>query len=117
MSDSRRLVFLAFLWDTQHALFFSQPQSISAFELHISLPCGQSVWEASSAEEWWESARDDPEIYFATILEAYMTPRSIRSLRLDPLPQLLVLHGLMSMQWDLKRREQGTVGKRNAPTL
>ncbi|KAK5198791.1 hypothetical protein LTR99_007725 [Exophiala xenobiotica] len=107
----KRLAFLCFLWDTQHAVLFSQSLCMSSFELRTTLPCNQSTWEASSAEEWWKYARKEPQISYLSVLKAYMNPESSSPIpQLNALSRLLVLHGLMSIQWDMKRRDQTSLG-------
>ncbi|KIW96767.1 uncharacterized protein Z519_02158 [Cladophialophora bantiana CBS 173.52] len=107
----KRLAFLCFLWDTQHAILFSQSLCMSAFELRTTLPCNQTTWEASTAEEWWRHARKEAQIPFLSVLKVYMNPDSGAQIpELNALSRLLVLHGLMSIQWDLKRRDQTSLG-------
>ncbi|KIW15393.1 hypothetical protein PV08_05439 [Exophiala spinifera] len=107
----KRLAFLCFLWDTQHAVLFSQSLCMSSFELRTTLPCNQTTWEASSAEEWWKYARKEPQISYLSVLKAYMNPDlGIQIPQLNALSRLLVLHGLMSVQWDMKRRDQTSLG-------
>ncbi|KIX06269.1 uncharacterized protein Z518_04244 [Rhinocladiella mackenziei CBS 650.93] len=107
----KRLAFLCFLWDTQHAVLFSQSLCMSSFELRTTLPCNQATWEASSAEEWWKHARKEPQISYLTVLKAYMNPDSGTQIPpLNALSRLLVLHGLMSIQWDMRRRDQTSLG-------
>ncbi|KAI1628946.1 fungal-specific transcription factor domain-containing protein [Exophiala viscosa] len=110
----KRLAFLCFLWDTQHAVLFSQSLCMSSFELRTTLPCNQTTWEASSAEEWWKYARKEPQISYLSVLKAYMNPDSGAQIpQLNALSRLLVLHGLMSVQWDMKRRDQTSLGVGN----
>ena len=52
VEQRKRLALLCFLWDTQHAVLFSQSLCMSAFELRTTLPCNPDVWEAESAAEW-----------------------------------------------------------------
>ncbi|KIW44902.1 uncharacterized protein PV06_03339 [Exophiala oligosperma] len=107
----KRLAFLCFLWDTQHAVLFSQSLCMSSFELRTTLPCNQTTWEANSAEEWWKYARKEPQISYLSVLKAYMNPDlGIQIPQLNALSRLLVLHGLMSVQWDMKRRDQTSLG-------
>ncbi|KAI9695544.1 MAG: hypothetical protein M1820_008557 [Bogoriella megaspora] len=106
-----KLAFLCFLWDAQHAVLFSQSLCMSSFELRTSLPCSEEAWEAESAEEWWEYAENEPQIPFLYILKAYVNSDSAsRTPQLDALSHLLILHGLMSIQWDMKRRDQASLG-------
>ncbi|KAH8429165.1 C2H2 finger domain transcription factor [Aspergillus melleus] len=107
----KRLAMQCFMWDTQHAVLFSQSLCMSAFEIRSALPCSSAVWEASTAEEWMRSASREPESHsFLSVLKGYITPGSVTRPRdLNPLARLLVLHGLMSVSADLKRRDQTTI--------
>lgn len=108
-----RLAFLCFLWDTQHAVLFSQSLCMSAFELRSSLPCNPTTWEADSAEDWHKSFSKETEIRFLAVLKLYFNPDSVHSPPpLNDLSRLLILHGLMSISWDMKRREQTALGKK-----
>lgn len=118
ISLDTRLAFLCFLWDTQHAVLFSQSLCMSSFELRTTLPCNQTTWEASSAEEWWKYARKEPQVSYLSVLKAYMNPDlGIQIPQLNALSRLLVLHGLMSVQWDMKRRDQTSLGKHRPHSL
>jgi hypothetical protein len=106
-----RLALLCFLWDTQHAVLFSQSLCMSAFELRLSLPCNPASWEADSAEKWYKSFRNEKETSFLSVLKAYVNLGSATSLsHLNALSRLIILHGLMSVSWDMKRREQTSLG-------
>lgn len=84
---------------------------MSSFELRTSLPCNEVTWEASSAEEWWKHARPEPQISYLTVLRAYVNPDLNATIPdLNTLSRLLVLHGLLSIQWDMKRRDQASLG-------
>ena len=107
-----RLAFLCFLWDTQHAVLFSQSLCMSSFELRTTLPCNEATWEASSAEEWWYHAKKEPQISYLSVLKAYMNPDLETEMpQLNSFSRLLALHGLMSIQWDMKRRDQTSLGQ------
>ncbi|PLB51500.1 MFS general substrate transporter [Aspergillus steynii IBT 23096] len=106
----KRVVMHCFMWDTQHAVLFSQSLCMSAFEIRCSLPCSASVWEAPTAEEWMRAGPRDPEHSFLSVLKGYITPGSApRPRDLNPLARVLILHGLMSVSSDLKRRDQTTI--------
>lgn len=107
----KRLAMLCFMWDTQHAVLFSQSLCMSAFEIPSSLPCDPGAWEADTAEEWFEcSQREQSHGLFLSVLKAYVTPNTTRRPRhLNPLARIFLLHGLMSISSDLKRRDQTTL--------
>lgn len=122
--QKKRLALLCFMWDTQHAVLFCQSLCMSAFELRCSLPCAQTVWEAPDAELWarsWPSSARQPSLspsdpiappMFLPALKSYLSgqPAGISSQSLDALGQVLVLHGLMSIAWDMQRRDQTSLG-------
>jgi hypothetical protein len=85
---------------------------MSSFELRTTLPCNQTAWEATSAEEWWRYAEKEPPVPYLSALKVYMTPDSgTQPPQLNALSRLLILHGLMSIQWDMKRRDQSSLGE------
>ncbi|KAK2608248.1 hypothetical protein N8I77_006872 [Diaporthe amygdali] len=122
--QKKRLALLCFMWDTQHAVLFCQSLCMSAFELRCAMPCAQAVWEAPDAELWaraWPSStRHAPSpspdnsvtAMFLPTLRSYLTPQTTATgvHNLDALGQVLVLHGLMSIAWDMQRRDQTSLG-------
>lgn len=111
VEQRKRLALLCFLWDTQHAVLFSQSLCMSAFELRTTLPCNPDVWEAESATEW-SKLTSGLEPSFLTVLKIYMSPGQVSiPPQLNALSRLLILHGLMSVFWDMKRRDQTSLGE------
>ncbi|TGJ81942.1 hypothetical protein E0Z10_g6831 [Xylaria hypoxylon] len=109
-----RLSLLCFMWDTQHAVLFCQSLCMSSFELRITLPCSQEIWEAPDAQSWaaaWRSSgsRDD-KVSFLAALKSYLNHGLPRPAILSALSRVLLLHGLMSVAWDMQRREQTSLG-------
>lgn len=135
--QKKRLALYCFMWDTQHAVLFCQSLCMSAFELRLNFPCNQQVWEAEDANSWekawWATtppslaqirgetgtsySRSHPQPHSQTqpfylpTLRAYLTPNG------PPAPselnlhgRVLVLHGLMSIFWDMQRRDQTSLG-------
>ncbi|KAI1108748.1 fungal-specific transcription factor domain-containing protein [Nemania sp. NC0429] len=112
--EKKRLSLLCFMWDTQHAVLFCQSLCMSSFELRITLPCSQEVWEAPDASSWataWRSStsRDD-KTSFLPALKSYLNRGLPRPAKLSALSRVLLLHGLMSISWDMQRREQTSLG-------
>ncbi|KAL4782314.1 major facilitator superfamily domain-containing protein [Aspergillus varians] len=106
----KRLAFQCFMWDTEHSVLFSQSLCMSAFEIRSSLPCSSAAWEAHTAEEWARHASREAEHGFLPVLKGYITPGAVSRPRdLNGLSRLVVLHGLMSISADLKRRDQTTL--------
>ncbi|PWY69070.1 MFS general substrate transporter [Aspergillus heteromorphus CBS 117.55] len=110
----KRLAMHCFMWDTQHAVLFSQSLCMSAFEIRSALPCSSATWEAPSAREWARlAAMESPspsDRGFLSVLKGYITPGAVARPRdLNVLARTVVLHGLMSVSADLKRRDQTTL--------
>lgn len=106
----KRVAIHCFMWDTQHAVLFSQSLCMSAFEIRSSLPCGPAVWDAASAREWSQHAFREENRPFLTVLKGYITPTAVARPRdLNVFARIVVLHGLMSVSADLKRRDQTTL--------
>ncbi|OGM47495.1 hypothetical protein ABOM_002574 [Aspergillus bombycis] len=106
----KRLAMLCFMWDTQHAVLFSQSLCMSAFEIRSGLPCSAATWEASSAREWAHLASRETNRPFLAVLKGYITPGSVSRPRdLNVFARTVILHGLMSVSADLKRRDQTTL--------
>ncbi|KAI0595985.1 fungal-specific transcription factor domain-containing protein [Biscogniauxia sp. FL1348] len=125
--QKKRLALICFMCDTQHAVLFCQSLCMSAFELRVTLPCSQSIWEAPDAASWasrWRAAavvtgsgeiaptrdNDDNSVPFLAALKSYLTHQVPRPARLTGLSRVLLLHGLMSVAWDMQRREQTALG-------
>lgn len=105
------------MWDTQHAVLFCQSLCMSAFELRVEMPCSQSVWEARDAVAWasgWRTASHSPNqpggISFLAALKSYLARSTPRPTNLTGLSRILILHGLMSVAWDMQRRDQTSLG-------
>ncbi|KAG0152974.1 hypothetical protein PDIDSM_1933 [Penicillium digitatum] len=106
----KRVAIHCFMWDTQHAVLFSQSLCMSAFEIRSALPCGSAAWDASSAREWSQHAFREENRPFLTVLKGYITPAAVaRPRELNVFSRIVVLHGLMSVSADLKRRDQTTL--------
>ncbi|THC95225.1 hypothetical protein EYZ11_005302 [Aspergillus tanneri] len=103
----KRLAMYCFIWDTQHAALFSQSLCMSAFEIRSSLPCSSAVWQASTPEDWAQYMVREPDYSFLSVLKGYITPGSVALPRdLNAIARIVILHGLMSVSADLKRRDQ-----------
>ncbi|KAH6638408.1 fungal-specific transcription factor domain-containing protein [Boeremia exigua] len=110
--QKKRLAYLCFMWDTQHAVLFCQSLCMSAFELRSNLPCNQSLWEADSAESWHQlRQKQPPPPLFLSCLKMYLHPNATPVPKtLNNLSRSLLLHGLMSVAWDMQRRDQTSLG-------
>ncbi|KAI0969467.1 fungal-specific transcription factor domain-containing protein [Xylaria arbuscula] len=112
--EKKRLSFLCFMWDTQHAVLFCQSLCMSSFELRLTMPCSQEVWEAPDpvawAAAWRSSGPHDEKTPFLAALKSYLNQGFPRAAILSSLSRVLLLHGLMSISWDMQRREQTALG-------
>ncbi|KAJ5709942.1 hypothetical protein N7493_009534 [Penicillium malachiteum] len=110
LEQRKRVAMHCFMWDTQHAVLFSQSLCMSAFEIRSCLPCSNTPWEASSAREWAHHAARETSRPFLTVLKGYITPQALSRPRdLNAFARTVILHGLMSVSADLKRRDQTTL--------
>ncbi|KAK7540938.1 fungal-specific transcription factor domain-containing protein [Phyllosticta citribraziliensis] len=111
--QKKRLAYLCFMWDVQHAVLFCQSLCMSAFELRSTLPCHQQLWEADSPDTWyrlWKKHSRSP-LFLSTLKTYLVTPKAVSSPKhLNALSRVLILHGLMSISWDMKRRDQTSLG-------
>jgi len=108
-----RLALLCFMWDTQHAVLFCQSLCMSAFELRCALPCDQSLWEAESAQSWQKLRRmqSAPPLFLAALKTHIGSQAPAMTHKLNGLSRVLLLHGLMSIAWDMNRRDQTSLGE------
>src|SRR4051812_16372869 len=108
------------MWDTQHAILFSQPLNIHPAELKFSMPWDTSLWEADTSEEWrsLQTTLPAPPL-FLSVLKSYVTPDiDARPSNINGLSRLLALHGLLSISQSLAhlpesslQSVQGRLGK------
>lgn len=113
LEQKKRLAQICFILDVEHAVLFSQSLCMSAFELRSTLPCSQKIWEATSAKDWsavWRQHHSQPPLLL-TELKAYLVPgKSAGRKDLNLLSRVILLHGLMSVAWDMTRRDQTSLG-------
>lgn len=126
--QKKRLALLCFMWDTQHAVLFCQSLCMSAFELRCAMPCSQIMWESPDAVSWATIYhRSTPSTttttttttpsnaagpLFLPTLKSYLSPGVTPRVSSDinVLSLVLVLHGIMSVAWDMQRRDQTSLG-------
>lgn len=86
---------------------------MNASELKLTLPWDPSLWQASSASEWQLLTQSTPPPpQYLSILKSYTNPTPSTPIphHLNALSRVLILHGLMSISWDLGRRDQTACG-------
>ncbi|OWB58007.1 binding protein [[Candida] boidinii] len=105
LESMKRLAIFTFNWDVQHAILFGQTPCISAFELRLQLPSEVNLWTQSNSEDWLKFRREETEqIYFLNCLKKYLNcSNDLPSI--NPLSRVVTLYGLMSISWDMNRKE------------
>lgn len=89
---------------------------MNAAELKVTLPWDNNLWEADSAEEFY-SLPEYPRTDYLSTLKTFISPNPrTPTPSLNPLSQILMLHGLMSVAWDLNRRDQTSMST-SAPSV
>ncbi|XP_006462909.1 hypothetical protein AGABI2DRAFT_224564 [Agaricus bisporus var. bisporus H97] len=53
----KRALFVSYLHDCCHCLYFSLPPSFQPSELDINLPCDDGIWAAGSAAQWLQAIK------------------------------------------------------------
>jgi len=86
---------------------------MNAAELKLSLPWNEALWDAKTAEEWIAiNSVEQPQPQYLSVLKTYINSRMESNTRpLNALSRVLMLHGLMSVAWDLNRRDQTSLGQ------
>lgn len=120
--EKKRISLFAFMRDAQDATIFRHIPALSSFQIHLSLPCDDDEWVASSAESWnalrqeKRTARQiagggggsgDPPSFIAAV-KAMLTPGVAPRIGSDSdsFKHLVLLHGLMSVAYDLQWKQQ-----------
>ncbi|KAG6829311.1 hypothetical protein H0H92_004990 [Tricholoma furcatifolium] len=52
----KRVLFLTYLHDTCHPIYFSLPSSFHPLEMDLCLPCDEALWGAKDARAWYNAA-------------------------------------------------------------
>ena len=91
-----------------HAILFNHPPSLSASDINLTLPCDAVLWDCNLSE--WAVMRHKYHStpHFFTTLKSFVTQtRSLTTL--DPWSFAHILHGLMSVSWNLSQKEMRTM--------
>ena len=85
---------------------------MNAAELKLTLPWNECLWEAETAVEWQRiHLQENAQPLYLSVLKTYFNYGSgLRPWKLNALSRVLILHGLMSVAWDLNRRDQTSLG-------
>lgn len=112
----KRVALLTFLWDVQHATFFSQTLCMSAFELKVDLPSDLNLWNSRTVHEWIDYRRNETKpLSFLPTLKQYLNC-SVNLPYLNSFSRVLILHGLMGIAWDMQRRDQTSLNFQMEPS-
>ncbi|GAA6008720.1 hypothetical protein JCM10207_001697 [Rhodosporidiobolus poonsookiae] len=114
-----RLAYSVITRDIQLSSLFGQlpTRALSALLIRLSLPSSETLWSASSAASWSYQSRPQPQPFPSAVKESLSSASSPStsaaplssssrpsSPHLNPFSRLIVLHGLMSIAWDVKWR-------------
>lgn len=101
----KRAAFFAFVMDAQHSSVFSHVPALSVSDLRMSLPCSDTIWEATTPTHWkHERHHAQPEVSFLQVLRRLLTRRPLPA-ALSPFSRFIVLHGLFSITKHMQYRE------------
>ncbi|GAA98313.1 uncharacterized protein L969DRAFT_93087 [Mixia osmundae IAM 14324] len=106
----KRCAFYVFALDISHSAIFRHTPSLSAFQIQLTLPCFEDEWIAPTAEIWepMNQAAVAPPAFISALkssLKAGLTAGP-----LSPSARVAVLHGLLSITFDLNWRDHFLLG-------
>lgn len=123
--ERKRITLFVFILDAQHGALFRHVPALSAFQLQVDIPCSSAEWQAQTADEWaLLQHRAKPQRFISALkscLNTSSAPPSpsvtaLASARgsvsqpalpyTDIFSRTLLLHGLMSVAYDLRWRQQ-----------
>jgi hypothetical protein len=108
--SAKRAAFTAFEIDITHAAIFRHSPTLSAFQVQLALPSDEDEWNAFTSKTWsmiHQAAYPPPQ--FLTALKASLIASSTPP-NLSPFARVSVLHGLMSVAFDLQWRDHFMTG-------
>ncbi|CAN6618513.1 hypothetical protein TRVA0_007S01882 [Trichomonascus vanleenenianus] len=102
----KRIAFFAFVVDTQHTALFNHPPSMFISDLRFRLPCDEALWEAPDGDHW-RQIKDSfpPPPHFTTTISAFLKFDHHSQPQLSPWSMMVILHGLISVGWNMRLRE------------
>lgn len=104
----KRVVFAAFQMDTLHAVMFGHAADMAPYEIRLALPCDESLWAATSAEE---IHRLDANLKMYGIrpinfLDALKKCLHAHDVQTHAPARVLLMAGLLNVGWHISRREK-----------
>ncbi|KAJ1020210.1 hypothetical protein NDA16_004489 [Ustilago loliicola] len=115
--EKKRIALFAFMLDAQHATIFRHIPSLSAFQIQLHLPCGDEEWNKVTPEAWFRHRKRTgykPPGPFVPALKACLSPAKTPQ-ELDAFPRFVLLHGLMSIAYDLQWKQNVLLGAEASP--
>ncbi|KAG6853956.1 hypothetical protein C0991_012102 [Blastosporella zonata] len=102
----KRVLFLSYLHDCCHCMYFAIPPSFQPTELDICLPCDDALWDACDSGEWYKAAQapspygiGNPRIqgfpFEAALTVLYETRMSTVTLALNPFAHFVLIHTIL----------------------
>ncbi|EPQ29966.1 uncharacterized protein PFL1_02638 [Pseudozyma flocculosa PF-1] len=114
--EKKRIALFAFMLDAQHATTFRHIPALSAFQIQLNLPCSDDEWSKASPDAWKQHRRRTnykAPTPFIPALKACLSPGKTPH-ELDAFPRFVLLHGLMSIAYDLHWKQNILLGAENS---
>lgn len=115
--EKKRIALFEFMLDAQHATIFRHIPSLSAFQVQLNLPCSDDEWNKTTPEAWHRFRKRPsykPPGPFIPALKACLSPAKTPQ-ELDAFPRFVLLHGLMSIAYDLQWKQNVLLGAESSP--
>lgn len=115
--EKKRIALFEFMLDAQHATIFRHIPSLSAFQIQLHLPCSDDEWNKTTPEAWYRLRKRTgykPPGPFIPALKACLSPAKTPQ-ELDAFPRFVLLHGLMSIAYDLQWKQNVLLGAEASP--
>ncbi|UZJ52194.1 hypothetical protein CBS101457_001514 [Exobasidium rhododendri] len=109
--EKKRIALFSFLLDSQHAIIFRHIPALSSFQIHLQLPCDEEFWEAKNSQDWFKEfskRRAEPPTFISALKASLSTEHgpSVAANNTDSFQEFILLHGLMSVSYDLQWKQQ-----------
>ncbi|RVX66779.1 hypothetical protein B0A52_08972 [Exophiala mesophila] len=104
---TRRASLGAFLLDSMHAVMFGHAATMVIHEIHLPLPCDDTLWSAPTSSE---VGRIEFSLYTngikpVTFLTGLKRTLSCRRVRTNPFGRIILMAGLLSVSWHMHQRD------------
>jgi hypothetical protein len=115
----KRFAHFIFINDTQHSCVFGHQGVMSVWEMKVTMPCSDALWNAPNAQEWRRIMSEErkarsQDSHAPTLLDIVLAFVSSstngstvdpRTVPLDGLGLYSVLHGIFSVAWHYRHRK------------